>query len=164
MAEKENNEAWVKAEEGKEVMVIGIFKRLHPLRIWNNIKAFFLGSKGYGRIIFIDGNYQGHAKIIKLESEIKIGKRRHVLDPKLSIQWRGLTTYCIHANADTPIDLRGGASGDAQFLEYLTEKANLAGQAAGVADFKKMVQMITIILAMNGLMIYFLYQLVEVGI
>jgi len=162
--ENEENEVWIKAKEEKEVMTVGIFRRLHPQRILNGIMAFFLGKRGYCRIILIDGNYQGHEKIVKLENEIKIGKRRHVLDPKPSIQWRGLTTYCIHSDADRPIDLRGGAGGDAQFLEYLVEKASLAGQSVGVADLEKIKKICIVTLAMVAIGLYFLYRLVEVGI
>jgi len=164
MAENKNNEVWVKAEEEKEVMVIGIFRRLHPLRILNNIKAFLFGGRGYGRVVIIDGNYQGHEKIIKLENEIKTGGKVHVLDPKSSITIRGLTTYFIPSNADRPIDMRGGASGDATFLEYMVEKANLAGQAAGAKDLKKMELMIMLTLGICGVMLYLVYTLVEVGV
>lgn len=150
---------------------IGVFRFFHPRRVlrqfWINLKIFLLGGYGYGRIIIIDKNYREREYIIRLKDKIKIGKSECILDPNNAVTGRGgLTTYYIAQGSMLPINMRGtakaGVAGD--FLNFLLERAHLEGQVSTGKDFERMKLMLMILLGICGAMLYFVYQLVEVGI
>jgi len=150
---------------------IGVFRFFHPRRMlsrfWKNLKIFLLGRYGYGRVVIIDRNYREREYIIRLKNKIRIGKDVCVLNPAKAVTGRGgLTTYYIAQGSITPIDMRTGSKSkmDGEYLKYLIEKARLSGLAMGGKDFERMKLMLMILLAICGAMLYFVYQLVEVGV